>query len=106
MADGRGSRARRRAETAFNGRDAGFTFNINGNSQTAAGFEAEREWARTFWSALEPYHTSVYVNFLMDEGQERIGQAYGSEKLERLKALKRAYDPTNLFRLNQNIQPD
>ena len=94
------------SETAFNGRDAGFTFNINGNSQTAAGFEAEREWARAFWSALEPYHTSVYVNFLMDEGQERIGQAYGSGKLEQLKALKRAYDPTNLFSLNQNIRPD
>ena len=40
------------AETAFNGRDAGFTFNINGNSETAEGFEAEREWARAFWSAL------------------------------------------------------
>ena len=39
-------------ETAFNGRDAAFTFNINGNSQTAEGFEAEREWARNFWSAL------------------------------------------------------
>ena len=42
----------------------------------------------------------------MDEGKERIGQAYGSEKLEQLKALKRAYDPTNLFRLNQNIRSD
>ena len=93
------------SEAAFNGRDAGFTFNINGNSRTAAGFEAEREWARTLWSALEPYHTSVYVNFLMDEGEERIGQAYGSEKFEQLKELKRAYDPTNLFRLNQNIRP-
>jgi hypothetical protein len=94
------------SETAFNGRDAGFTFNINGNSETAEGFEAEREWARAFWSALEPYHTSVYVNFLMEEGQERIRQAYGAGKYERLKALKRTYDPTNFFRLNQNIPPD
>ena len=93
------------SETAFNGRDAAFTFNINGNSVTADGFEAEREWARAFWSALQPHHTSVYVNFLMDEGQERIRQAYGSRKYERLKALKRTYDPTNLFRLNQNIPP-
>jgi FAD/FMN-containing dehydrogenase len=92
--------------TAFNGRDAAFTFNINGNSKTAEGFEAEREWARAYWSALEPYHTSVYVNFLMDEGQERIMQAYGAMKYDRLKALKRTYDPTNLFRLNQNISPD
>jgi hypothetical protein len=94
------------SETAFNGRDAGFTFNINGNSVTAEGFEAEREWARAFWSALRPYHTSVYVNFLMDEGRERIRQAYGAAKYERLRALKRAYDPTNFFRLNQNIPPD
>jgi hypothetical protein len=94
------------AETAFNGRDAAFTVNINGNSVTAEGFEAEREWARAFWSALQPHHTGVYVNFLMDEGRERIRQAYGARKYERLRALKRAYDPTNLFRLNQNIPPD
>jgi hypothetical protein len=92
-------------ETAFNGRKAGFTFNINGNSVSAAGFEAEREWARAYWSALAPYHTSVYVNFLMEEGEERIRQAYGAEKLDRLKALKRKYDPENFFRLNQNITP-
>jgi Berberine and berberine like len=47
---------------------------------------------------------SVYVNFLMDEGEQRIRQAYGDAKYERLKALKRTYDPTNLFRLNQNIR--
>jgi hypothetical protein len=94
------------SETAFNGRDAAFTFNINGNSLTAEGFEAEREWARAFWSALQPYHTGVYVNFLMDEGRERIRQAYGAGKYERLRALKRTYDPTNVFRLNQNIPPD
>ena len=93
-------------ETAFNGRDAGFTFNINGNSETADGFEAERRWARDYWSALAPYHTGVYVNFLMEEGEERVRQAYGAEKYDRLKALKRTYDPTNFFRLNQNITPD
>jgi FAD/FMN-containing dehydrogenase len=94
------------AETAFHGRGAGFSFNINGNSETAEGFEAEREWARSYWSALAPHHTSVYVNFLMEEGEERIRQAYGAEKYDRLKALKRKYDPDNLFRLNQNIPPD
>jgi FAD/FMN-containing dehydrogenase len=94
------------AETAFNGRGAGFSFNINGNSETADGFEAERDWARNYWSALEPHHTSVYVNFLMEEGEERVRQAYGAEKYDRLKALKRKYDPGNLFRLNQNIPPD
>ena len=94
------------ADTAFHGRNAGFTFNINGNAETAVGFEAERQWARDFWSALAPYHTSVYVNFLMEEGEERVKQAYGEEKFDRLKSLKRKYDPTNLFRLNQNIRPD
>ena len=93
-------------ETAFNGRTAGFTFNINGNSESADGFDSERQWARGYWSALEPYHSSVYVNFLMEEGEARIRQAYGAEKYERLKLLKRKYDPTNFFRLNQNIMPD
>ena len=92
-------------ETAFHGRDAGFTFNLNGNSKTGEGFDAEREWVRAYWSALEPHHTSVYVNFLMEEGEDRIRQAYGGTKYERLKALKRTYDPDNFFRLNQNIPP-
>ncbi len=42
----------------------------------------------------------------MDEGEERIRQAYGAEKYGRLKSLKRKYDKTNFFRLNQNISPD
>jgi FAD/FMN-containing dehydrogenase len=94
------------ADTAFHGRGAGFTFNLSGITATAAGFEEQRDWARSYWSALEPHHTSVYVNFLMEEGEERIRQAYGSAKYDRLKALKRRYDPSNLFRLNQNIRPD
>jgi FAD binding domain/Berberine and berberine like len=92
-------------ETAFNGRGAGFTFNISGSTETADGFDQEREWVRSFWSALEPHHTSVYVNFLMEEGEERVREAYGAAKYDRLKALKRKYDPDNLFRLNQNIPP-
>ncbi len=92
--------------TAFNGRQVGFTFNINGNSVSADGFEDQRRWARSYWDALAPHHTSVYVNFLMEEGEERVRQAYGAEKYDRLKALKRKYDPTNFFRLNQNISPD
>jgi FAD/FMN-containing dehydrogenase len=93
-------------ETVFNGRRAGHTFNINATTATADGFEEEREWARAFWTALQPHHTSVYVNFLMEEGQDRIRQAYGAAKFDRLKALKAKYDPTNLFHLNQNVRPD
>lgn len=92
-------------ETAFSGRAAGHTININATTATAAGFEEEREWSRNFWTALRPHHTGVYVNFLMDEGAERIRQAYGAAKYDRLKALKRKYDPDNFFRINQNIPP-
>ncbi|MBA3430138.1 MAG: FAD-binding oxidoreductase [Actinobacteria bacterium] len=92
-------------ETAFNGRTVGHTFNIGGTTETAEGFDEEREWVRDFWSTLEPYHTSVYVNFLMEEGEERVRQAYGAKKYDRLKALKRRWDPDNFFRLNQNIKP-
>jgi FAD/FMN-containing dehydrogenase len=93
-------------ETAFNGRGVGHTFNITGMTESSEGFEEEREWVRNLWSALEPWHTSVYVNFLMDEGEDRVREAYGAEKYGRLKALKRRYDPENFFRLNQNIAPD
>ena len=93
-------------ETAFGGRGVGHTFNITAATEGEEGFEQEREWVRGFWSALEPFHESVYVNFLMDEGQERVRQAYGPAKYERLVALKRQYDPDNLFRLNQNISPE
>jgi FAD/FMN-containing dehydrogenase len=93
-------------ETAFNGRGSGHTINVNANTMTSEGFDEEREWARGLWSALKPYHAGVYVNFLMEEGEDRIREAYGPAKYGRLKALKREYDPENVFRLNQNISPD
>jgi hypothetical protein len=61
---------------------------------------------RGLYAALEPHRTSVYVNFLMEEGEERVRQAYGSNKYDRLKELKKRYDPDNFFSLNQNIPPD
>ncbi|MGH2720996.1 MAG: BBE domain-containing protein [Actinomycetota bacterium] len=48
----------------------------------------------------------MYVNFLMEEGEERIRQAYGAAKYGLLKKLKRKYDPDNFFRRNQNIPPE
>jgi hypothetical protein len=63
-------------------------------------------WTRDFWEAVRPYSTGrVYVNFLGEEGQDRVRGAYGEAKYERLQVLKRKYDPTNFFRLNQNIRP-
>jgi Berberine and berberine like len=93
-------------EAAFTGRNAGHTVNVVGITTTGEGFDPEREWARGLWSALEPYHQNVYVNFLMEEGEERVRQAYGGEKYDRLKSLKQKYDPDNFLRLNQNISPD
>ena len=93
-------------EMAYEGRAAGHTLNINATTATEEGFDAERAWSRGLWHALEPHHTNVYVNFLMDEGEDRIRQAYGPEKFDRLKALKRKYDPDNFFSHNQNIRPD
>jgi FAD/FMN-containing dehydrogenase len=93
-------------ETPFNGRTAGHTFNITSAVEGPEGFDEEREWVRDFWNALAPYHQGVYVNFLMDEGEDRVREAYGPAKYDRLKALKRKYDPENVFSLNQNIRPD
>jgi FAD binding domain/Berberine and berberine like len=92
--------------TAFTGRSAGHTFNITGATETAEGFDVERDWVRRFWADLEPHGTGAYVNFLMDEGPGRVRQAYGPQTLHRLRALKRRYDPANIFRFNQNIGPD
>ncbi len=87
--------------SAFNGRAAGHTFNITAMTESAEGFEEEREWARGLWSALAPHHMdTVYVNFLMDEGSERVREAYGDERYERLKQLKRKYDP------DEPLQPE
>jgi FAD/FMN-containing dehydrogenase len=91
--------------TAFNGRGAGHTININGVAETGDEFNQEREWVRGFWSALAPHEAGVYVNFMMDEGRDRVRTAYGPAKFDRLSALKRQWDPDNFFRLNQNIPP-
>jgi hypothetical protein len=95
-------------ETAFGGRQAAFTYNIGCSTENAEGFAEEREWVRDFYSALEEWQTSVYVNFLSgeEEGEARVRAAYGEVKYDRLKALKRKWDPDNFFRINQNVSPD
>jgi FAD/FMN-containing dehydrogenase len=63
------------------------------------------QWTREYWTAVEPFATGeVYVNHLDAEEATRIRAAY-SGNYDRLVALKNKYDPTNLFRMNQNIRP-
>jgi FAD/FMN-containing dehydrogenase len=102
------SRADRDA-TAFAHRDVEYSFMALGVCSTPLEVENCAQWAREFWGAMQPSSTgAVYVNYLgreADEGPDRIKAAYGSEKYARLVALKNRYDPSNLFRLNQNIRP-
>jgi FAD/FMN-containing dehydrogenase len=64
-------------------------------------------WTRRFWDAMEAYSNGgVYVNYLGQEGESRIRAAYGPAKFARLAAIKRQYDPTNIFNMNQNIPAD
>ena len=58
-----------------------------------------------FWDAVRPHAAGAYVNFLMDEGEERIHEAYPPATYARLVAVKDRYDPTNVFHRNQNIRP-
>jgi hypothetical protein len=66
---------------------------------------AARAWVDGLAGRLHGDDTTGYVNFLGDEGPERVRQAYPGETWDRLREIKRRYDPTNLFRMNQNIPP-
>jgi FAD/FMN-containing dehydrogenase len=98
-----------RGATAFNHRDVQYSFTSLGVCTDPAEAAKCVRWARECWEAMQPFATGgVYVNYLgqeADEGTERLTAAYGPEKYQRLVALKNTYDPTNLFRLNQNIKP-
>ena len=94
-----------RDEMAFSYRDAEFVHIIGAVYHDPADGPKNIEWVREYWSALHPYSAEgAYVNFMMDEGEERIKATY-RENYERLVALKNKYDPTNLFHMNQNIKP-
>lgn len=93
-------------ETAYSHRAARYNINVNAVwlAEEPIG-EIETAWALQLFERLNAKRHAVYVNFLMDEGQERVRQAYGSGKYERLVALKVRLDPDNVFRMNQNIAP-
>ncbi|HSR93539.1 MAG TPA: FAD-binding oxidoreductase, partial [Solirubrobacterales bacterium] len=93
-------------ETAYGERQAPYVLNIIALSHEEGGFESHIDWAQRLYADVEPSLTGgAYINFLSAEGEERVKAAYGAEKFARLQALKDRYDPTNLFRLNQNIPP-
>ena len=93
-------------DTAFGQRDGRFLFNAISMWEDPGDTEANVAWARGFYEALQPFATEgVYVNFLSEEGDQRVVEAYGAEKYARLASIKSEYDPDNLFRLNQNIIP-
>jgi FAD/FMN-containing dehydrogenase len=78
---------------------------IAGVDPDPANTEAISAWAKEYWEALHPHSAGgAYVNFMMEEGEDRVKATYGSN-YERLAAIKQKYDPTNLFRVNQNIKP-
>ncbi|HMQ53536.1 MAG TPA: FAD-binding oxidoreductase [Anaerolineae bacterium] len=93
-------------ETAAGNREAAYVLNIQSAWEEPAQTDKHIEWTRTFWRAMQPFASGgVYVNFLSEgEGEARIRAAYPGS-YERLVDLKNRYDPTNLFRLNQNIKP-
>jgi FAD/FMN-containing dehydrogenase len=94
-----------KGDTAFFYRDAKYVHVIAAMYPNPADTAKNVAWVRDYWSALHPHSAGgAYVNFLMEEGEDRVRATYG-DNYERLVAVKRTYDPTNLFRLNQNIRP-
>lgn len=93
-------------DTAWNYRDANYALVIVGLDPDPGNKEIITNWAKDYWNALHPYSAGgAYVNFMMDEGEDRIKATY-RENYKRLAEIKAKYDPNNLFRVNQNIKPE
>lgn len=94
--------------TAFSGgRSPRYAVFIIGLCPVPELLEAERAWVRSFWEALRPHSIDIgsYVNALSDVDEDRLRASYGPAKYERLAAIKRSYDPDNVFHRNANIKP-
>jgi FAD/FMN-containing dehydrogenase len=93
-------------ETAFPHRDSEYNMVIVATGFAAADDAAHIAWVRDTWAAMLPFgRDAVYLNYLGDEGVDRIKHAYGAATYARLAHIKTTYDPHNLFRVNQNIKP-
>jgi hypothetical protein len=92
-------------ETAYNFREALFAEVIVGVDPDPSNAELITTWCKDSWEALHRYSAGgAYVNFMMDEGQERVQASY-RDNYQRLANIKKKYDPNNFFRVNQNIRP-
>ncbi len=92
-------------DTPWAYRDAKYAGVFVGIDPDPANAEKITEWAKAYWEALHPYSSGgAYLNFIMDEGQERIKASY-RDNYERLTRIKQKYDPNNFFQVNQNIVP-
>jgi FAD/FMN-containing dehydrogenase len=90
---------------AYSHRDANYVMNVHGRWETPAEDAAVIAWARGAFDGAAPFATGgVYVNFMPEDEEDRVGAAYGVNQA-RLAELKRKYDPTNFFSQNQNIKP-
>jgi FAD/FMN-containing dehydrogenase len=94
------------SETPWGFRDATWSMVIAGIDANPGKAGALATWAKGYWEAVHPYTLGgAYVNFMMDEGVDRIKATY-RDNYGRLTEVKRKYDPNNFFRINQNIKPD
>jgi FAD/FMN-containing dehydrogenase len=91
---------------AFTGREAPFWLGVEAGWEEPSLDDAHVEWGRATMDALSPFTAAGhYVNDVVERGEDVARAVYGSEKYDRLVELKQAYDPENVFRLNQNIRP-
>jgi Berberine and berberine like len=91
--------------TAFAHRQSRIMVNVAAVYEDVEDAQVHDTWATQFAAALRQSDRGAYVNFLADEGEARVRAAYPGSTWDRLAAIKRRYDPTNLFHLNQNIPP-
>jgi hypothetical protein len=92
-------------DTPFAYRDVNWAEVIVGVDPDPANNDRTISWTKRYWEALHPFSAGgAYVNFMMDEGQDRIRATY-RDNYDRLAAIKSRYDPSNFFRVNQNIKP-
>ena len=94
-----------RHDTPFSYRESKWATVMVGVDPDPANRGLVTQWCKDYWTALHPYSAGgAYVNFMMDEGQERVQATY-QDNYPRLAAIKQKFDPGNLFRVNQNIKP-